>query len=392
MGLESILTDSTVLKFLEVKIEDFVVLQDEIVSLEVKYNFFDPRVKGTIKIKDSFDMGGSGLVKITNNNKITISSMDRGGTKSFRTFRVTNSNAVTVNDRTKMYDIQFQDDITWSLDNMYIEGSINGSAARKLYTMFETPYMLSLIRADKITVEITDTAEKRSFTIPKNQTFLETMIYLLRKDNIRFYQDRNTIYIKEVKPSQYKPIINDATNKDLVFTDDVQENSYLFKIHDSLDLKNDTGKVNKLSPIIKVNSTTSPKGQSTLTISLPDFFEDLKLNDMELGSIQLTSGEKLETSEELAIGWQKAKLFDTFMLNQQMYIAVKGTYKYSNVGTVITIKKKGSVTSAKSNLEGDRLTSGKYFVFGVSDRYLGDKLIQRLHIGRLDAQKVKEVT
>lgn len=392
MGLESILTDSTVLKFLEVKIEDFVVLQDEIVSLEVKYNFFDPRIKGTIKIKDSFDMGGSGLVKITNNNKITISSMDRGGTKSFRTFRVTNSNVVTVNDRTKMYDIQFQDEITWTLDNMYIEGSVNDYATRKLFSMFDTPYMSSLLRTDKVKVEIIYSGSKRSFTIPKNQTFLETMLYLLRKDNIRFYQDRNTIYIKEVKPSQYKPLINDATNKDLVFTDDVQENSYLFKIHDSLDLKNDTGKVNKLSPIIKVNSTTSPKGQSTLTISLPDFFEDLKLNDMELGSIQLTSGEKLETSEELAVGWQKAKLFDTFMLNQQMYIAVKGTYKYSNVGTVITIRKKGSITSAKSNLEGDRLTSGKYFVFGVSDRYLGDKLIQRLHIGRLDAQKVKEVT
>jgi hypothetical protein len=78
------------------------------------------------------------------------------------------------------------------------------------------------------------------------------------------------------------------------------------------------------------------------------------------------------------------------MANQQMYIAVKGTFKYSNIGTVVTTKMKGSVTGNDTNLEGDRLTSGRYFVLGVSDRYLGDKLIQRLHLGRLDAQKVRE--
>lgn len=390
MGIENILLDNTILKFLEVKIDDFVILQDEIASLEVKYSFFDFRIKGKIKFKDSFDMSSGGLVKISNDNKLTISAMDRGETKSFRTYRVVSANSIIINDRTKVYDIDFQDEISWTLENTFENATISGSPVRVMINYLKSDKCQAVIKSDKLTIKYLDTSPNKTFTIPKNKNVLDFMVYMLRKDNIRIYQDRNSIHIKEVKPSSINSVQNEETGNDLVFSNDVPDNMYLFKIHDFQDLKNDTSSVNKLSPIIKVNSSTSSKGISTVTISLPDFFKDLQLNDMELGNIQLTSGEKLETSEELAVGWQKAKLFDTFMLNQQMFIAVKGTFKYSNVGTIITTKMKGAISAADTNLEGDRLTSGKYLVLGVSDRFLGDKLIQRLYLGRLDAQKVRE--
>lgn len=390
MSIESILLENTILKFLEIKIDNFVILKDEIASLEVKYNFFDFKIVGKIKFKDSFDMANAGLAKISNDNKLTISAMDKGDTKTFRTFRIVNSNVVIANERTKVYDIDFQDEISWILQNTFTTVPITGSPVKALVKYLNSGACADVLVSDKIKIDYTDTAMKRTLTAPQNQNILEFLTYALRKDNIRLYQDRTTIYIKEVKPAEYSTVINDETGTDLVFSNDVQDNLYLFKIHDFMDLKNNTEKVNKLSPVIKVNSSTSPKGQSTVTISLTDFFKDLQLNDMELGSIQFTTGEKLETSEELAVGWQKAKLFETFMLNQQMFIAVKGTYKYSNIGTIISTKMKGSVASNEGTLEGDRLTSGNYFVFGVSDRYLGDKMIQRLHLGRLDAQKVRE--
>lgn len=390
MGIENILLDNTILKFLEVKIDDFVILQDEIASLEVKYSFFDFRIKGKIKFKDSFDMSSGGLVKISNDNKLTISAMDRGETKSFRTFRVVSANSIIINDRTKVYDIDFQDEISWTLENTFENATISGSPVKVMVNYLKSGKCQAVIKSDKLAIKYLDTSPNKTFTIPKNKNVLDFMVYMLRKDNIRIYQDRNSIHIKEVKPSSIDSVVNEETGNDLVFSNDVPDNMYLFKIHDFQDLKNDTSTVNKLSPVIKVNSSTSAKGISTVTISLPDFFKDLQLNDMELGNIQLTSGEKLETSEELAVGWQKAKLFDTFMLNQQMFIAVKGTFKYSNIGTVITTKMKGAISAADTNLEGDRLTSGKYFVLGVSDRFLGDKLIQRLYLGRLDAQKIRE--
>jgi hypothetical protein len=390
MGIEQILLDNTILKFMEVKIDDFVVLQDEIASLEVKHDFFDFRIKGKIKFKDSFDMANAGLVKISNDNKMTISIMDRGDTKSFRTYRVVNSNIINLNDRIKMYDIDFQDEISWILEHTFENATWEGSAVNAIKTYLNSDKVKAIIKSDKLTVKTVDTATNRTFTIPKNENILDFLTMMLRKDNIRMYQDRNGIYIKEVKPSALTPLKNDETGNDLVFTNDVPENMYLFKIHEFKDFKNDTKTVNEIAPIVKINSSTSPKSISTVTISLTEFFKDLQLNDMDLGSIQLTTGEKLETSEELAVGWQKAKLFDTFIANQQMYIAIKGTLKYSNIGTVITTKMKGSVTGNDTNLEGDRLTSGRYFVLGVSDRYLGDKLIQRLHLGRLDAQKVRE--
>lgn len=391
MSIEQILLDNTILKFMEVKIDDVVILQDEIASLEIKYSLFDLRVKGKLKFKDSFDIGNSGLVKISNDNKVTISVMDRGDTKSFRTYRVVNSNVIVVSDRVRMYDIDLQDEISWQLQNTFSNLTVTDGSAVEVFEHFmDSKYIQAVMRSDKLVLNAKDTSEVRTFTIPKNENVLDFLVTMLRKDNIRVYQDRKTIHVKEIVPSKIKPLLNYETGSDLVFTNDVSDNTYLFKIHEFRDFKNDTAAVNQIAPVIKVNSSVSPKEISTVTISLTEFFKDLQLNDMDLGSIQLTNGEKLETSEELAVGWQKARLFDTFMLNQQMYAAVKGTLLYSEVGKVVTTKMKGSIAGNDTNLEGDRLTSGKYLVLGVSDRYLGDKLIQRLHLGRLDAQKVRE--
>lgn len=390
MSLEKILTPVTILQYLEIKLDDFKILLDDVISLEIKYDITSLRVLGSIKFRDSFDMTSTGLVKLNNNNKITISMKDNGETKSFRTFRLTRADAITVNERIKIYDCSIQDEISFILENTYNAQSFSATVASKAKEFLSSSAIQKVMTSDKLSLVVNDTGEVRTLTIPQNENILDFLSYQLRKDNIRMYQDRTTIYIQEVKPSAITPLKDPTDGSVLTFTNDTKKNEYLFKIHDFQDFKNPTALSNKVAPIVVVNSNTSPKGISQVTISLPEFFNDLKLNDMELANIQLTSGTRTETSEELAVGWQKARLFDVFIRNQQMFIVVPGTLKYSNVGTVVNTVFKGGVGGNDTALEGDTQTSGKYLVLGVSDRFLGDKLIQRLHLGRLDGQKSRE--
>jgi hypothetical protein len=62
--LEKILTSTSVLKNFELYIDKFKIIQDEIISLEIKYDFFQFGVTGVLNIKDSFD--------INNNKDITL--------------------------------------------------------------------------------------------------------------------------------------------------------------------------------------------------------------------------------------------------------------------------------------------------------------------------------
>lgn len=390
MSLEKILTPVTILQFLEIKIDDFKIILDDVISLQINYDIDSLKILGSIKFKDSFDMTSSGLVKLNNNNKLTVSMKDNGETKSYRTYRLTKADAVNINDRFKVYDCTFQDEISFILENTYQSQSFTSTVASKVKEALSTASIKSVIASDKLNVVVNDTGETRTLTIPQNQNLLDFYSYQLRKDNIRIYQDRNTIYITEIKPSSIVALKDPLDGTNLTFTNDCAKNTYLFKIHDYQDFKNPTSQMNKLAPVVVISSSTSPKSISQVTISLPEFFNDLKLNDMALGGIQLTSGTRTETSEELAIGWQKAKLFDVFIRNQQMFIVVPGTLKYSNIGTVVNTLFKGGIGANDTALEGDTMTSGKYFVLGVSDRFLGDKLIQRLHLGRLDGKKSRE--
>lgn len=384
--LSKILLNNTVCKFIEIKIDDYAILIDDIASLEIKHDFSNLAITGKLKFKDSFDISSAGLVKFNNKNKLTISIKDFSETSSFRSFVVTAANNVVINERVKVWDITFQDAISYAMQNTYGGVSFYGSAITCLTSLFDQMGINTILSTDKMTKDIVDTCTEREFTVPSNQTIYDFFVYQLRKDNIRIYQDRTTLHIKEVKPAKLIPAKDPKSGDDLVFTNNIPNNDYLFKIHDFMDFKNPAGKLNQLSPIIKVFSSVDT-GVDTTTILLDDVFADLKLNDLEITGIQVTDGEKHVTAPDASPGAQKADLFDAFMKNQQMFIAVPGTLRYGNVGSIVSLDMKGGIAGQDTNLEGDVLTSGKYLVLGVSDRLIGDKFIQRLYLGRLDGKK-----
>ena len=120
MAFEKIFHQNTVLKHLSIKIDGFEIMTDEIVSLELKSDFFNFGFTGSIKIKDSFDLNNGGKLLFTGKNKIVISMQDFLKDKVIRTYRITQMNAIQAGERFKVFDIQFMDEISFILKNAYI--------------------------------------------------------------------------------------------------------------------------------------------------------------------------------------------------------------------------------------------------------------------------------
>ena len=78
------------------------------------------------------------------------------------------------------------------------------------------------------------------------------------------------------------------------------------------------------------------------------------------------------------------------MRNNNLSIVVPGSLKYSNVGTSAKVLLKGNNMYNSTQLEGDTLSSGNYFIASVGDRIIGDKLIHKIVLCRLDAQKPRK--
>ena len=134
MSTEQIFNTSTVLKFLEVKIDDVIIHQDEIISLEFKQDFFDFGIFGSMKIKDSFDLTNNGLVEFNASNKIVVSITDFSGEKSKRTYRIIKTKPGPAADRFKVLDFYFVDEITFILKNSYLS---KGFAAKPIDALVE---------------------------------------------------------------------------------------------------------------------------------------------------------------------------------------------------------------------------------------------------------------
>ncbi len=386
MAFEKIFHQNTVLKHLSIKIDGFEIMTDEIVSLELKSDFFTFGFTGAIKIKDSFDLNNSGKLLFNGNNKIVISTQDFLKDKTVRTYRITQMNAIQAGERFKVYDIQFMDEISFILKNAYIGKSFTDTPVNAFKQYLTHLGIDDIIKSDKMTYNIQDTSTKQSFTVTAGQSVFDFFSTLFRQDNIRMWQDRNTFHIKEVNPSEIEPL-KDPNGDDLTYTNNTMNNEYLFKIHDMHEDSNPSLEVNLVKPIEKTFRFDGSKKIIDTTINLVDAARSMTMNTMDTTGLQQTIGEKYSTQANFETGNQNFDVLETYIRNNNLSIVVPGSLKYSNVGTSAKVLLKGNNMYNSTQLEGDTLSSGKYFIASVSDRIIGDKLIHKIVLCRLDAQK-----
>ena len=389
MAFEKIFHPHTIVKHFSVKIDGFEIMTDEIVSLEIKSDFFDFGFTGTLKIKDSFDLNNSGKLLFTGKNTLTISVQDFLKDKSTRTYRITQMNATQAGERFKVFDIEFMDEISFLLKNAYIGKSFTSTPIAAIKQYFTHLGIDDIIKKDKMSYDIIDTSTSQSFTVTAGESVFDFFKTIFRQDNIRMWQDRNTLHIKEVNPAEIKPL-KDPNGDDLTYTNNTMNNEYLFKIHDMREDNNPSLEANLLKPVEKTFRFDGTKSIIDTTVNLNDAAKKMSMNTMDTSGLQQTIGAKFSKQATLETGNQAYDVFETYMRNNNLSIVVPGSLKYSNVGASAKVLLKGNNMYNNTQLEGDTLSSGAYFIASVSDRIIGDKLIHKIVLCRLDAQKPRK--
>lgn len=385
MAFEKIFHQNTVLKHLSIKIDGFEIMTDEIVSLELKSDFFNFGFTGSIKIKDSFDLNNGGKLLFTGKNKIVISMQDFLKDKVIRTYRITQMNAIQAGERFKVFDIQFMDEISFILKNAYIGKSFTDTPVNAFKKYLTHLGIDDIIKTDKMSYDIIDTSTKQSFTVTANQSVYDFFSTIFRQDNIRMWQDRTALRIKEMVPAEVQPL-KDPNGEDLTYTNNTMNNEYLFKIHDMHEDSNPSLETNAIKPVEKTFRFDGTKTIIDKTVNLTDAAKSMAMNTMDTTGLQQTIGERYGTQANFETGSQNFDVLETYMRNNNLSIVVPGSLKYSNVGTSAKVLLKGNNMYNATQLEGDTLSSGKYFIASVGDRIIGDKLIHKLVLCRLDAQ------
>lgn len=374
MSDTKIFHDYSNLSFLKVTVDEYELLVGDVMSVQIDQSLKVGGLVGVIEFKDTFDIFNNNETTLNNENVVTVSFRDFSGDASIRTYRITNITHRKYDERFRIVRLSLLDEITFILSNTYTDFYYNGDCATGAKNLIES-LVSDVISSNRLSISSVGNTESASSTLLCNSTrsVLDSLMIKLSTYNLRIFQSRDSILIKEIVPSALTPFEN-------VFTDKTHNNKYIYKIFDR-----EQSTVNNIDAPKTINYRVDGKTINTDTKNLEDVASDLTINSNANPTTNLqssTSKKIVQTTH--AQGIQKMKLFDKFMATNRMQIAVVGTILGGKIDSVISCLFNGVVGFSDITIEGDSMNSGNYYVSGVSDLFIGQKYIQRLTVSRVE--------
>lgn len=365
------------LKFLKLTIDGYEIIGGDLISIQLDQSFKGCGIVGKIEFKDTFDMFNNDKTVLDNSNVVKVSFRDFSENSYIRTFRITSMSHRKYNERFRIVSISIIDEITHKLSVTHMDGYFKGDVAIGAQNIIESVCGDLLISGNlSISAEGNSESYDGNVLINSSQNCLEFLISKLAKYNLRLFQTRETIYIKELKPSELIPFEHE-------FTDKTMNNKYMYKVFDREQLN-----INNMAHPKVENYRIDGKNINTDTKNLDDIKGDLIINKSYISTDNLQAGSvKRQIQSTLTEGQQKMRVFDQYINTNRMALAVVGTIAGGNIDTVISATFNGLVGFTDITKEGDVMNSGNYYVCGVSDLIIGAKYIQRLTVSRVENNK-----
>jgi len=384
MSLDKILNESSILTHLVISIDGKEFIPEDVISMEIRNELDSFALSGSIQIKDTYDLFNAKVVQPNGNNLITLSISDFFEQKSIRTFRIIDTKTDKVNGRFKLINFDFVDELSFQLNNTYLSKSFNDTPIAAFQQYLTHLGIDQLLTKDKLVTDIVDTSTKQMFVVPQNISILEFFESKFKQDNIRIWQDRNGLNVKELSLVQ-QPLNIPTTANPVLYTNNITNNLYKYKIHEYSEYRNRTVLTNSNYPLSRTYRYVTDKLILSKTLNLVDEISNLKLNTEDMSAIQLNSIPRFDTQSTIGTKIQQFELFDTFMHNNSISCVVSGDIKTSNVGNIANTEFLGNILYSDDNV--DTNSCGQYLIWGVTDRLVGDKLMQKLDLVRLDGRK-----
>lgn len=384
-SFEKIFTETTILQRFSVKINDQEILNEDVLSLEIMFDYSKPFIQGTMVIKDSYGISDLGI--FDGNTRINVYCSDYYGEKFSRVFRVAGLANDEYNDRFKKYTFNLVDELYYALANTYISKSYTGNPVSAFGEFLTELQLDTYMSENNITTDIDDyTGDDYSFVIPQNVSALDFFSDEFKRLGLRFWQSRKTLHIKNVVIKDLDHV--QVNGENAKFSNNTDNDKYGFKIHDFRMKIGNLLSANLVKPIVQHQAfNINTKTIDTTTNNLEDVYSDMTLNNLDMSGVQHTSGQRYDVDAGVFSGKQKLELEDTYLGYNILEVVVPGNVGFTDVCKKAEVVLKGNPLVNTSAIEGDVVFGGDYFISKVSDRYIGDKMIQKLVLNRIDSRE-----
>lgn len=358
--------------------KELKILNEHISTYEMKYERNSPILIGFLIFTDMYDIIKSIDVKEA---RIQVYFNDVFNKSFIRYFRVIDAIESYDKMKSKHYLFSLVDEISYKLSNIYISKSFQSSKVIAFKQLLNEYNINGIISENKLKTLIEVDSNNENFVIPKNVSVLDFFISEFNKIGYSFYQTRDGFYIRKfdnILPSKLEeikdPFLYNTTNqmyKNLIYEFD----------NTAMSGNNILNNPNHKSYFF------DPEKKQILSIDKT--YDDLK-NDMTINnnniSLQQNVGSLSSFQNRLDANQHSSNIKENALNTFKVVLVVNG-YNINDINKIYNVQLPGHKGNVKSQYEGNIHSSGKYVSLTVVDKLIGDKLIQKITLGRSDSQK-----
>jgi len=304
--------------------------------------------------------------------KILVSITDIYNVEFTREYVITKSTETKEQD-SKTIRLDFQDVVSWKLQNTYIAKSYQETTLLDVFKDYMGIEVDAIINGFPITKKYKGTSKISNFVVPLNVNFLDFIAKEFYKEGIYFYQDKKYIYVGDFNMT---PV--EFTYKQ------VEQDFYGFMIMDYDGTFNDIKRIPKQDQLVWDENTKSIiVHDGSLDLFKNNYNLD-KNNINVLPEQQQTNGRKLVTKE---LKYNNAEYdFLDYKNNTVLEMVIPGNIDYTQMYRTIDIHLTGNINSKDTLNKGDIKLSGKYQIIEIKDKIISNTFNQKIKIRRVGEQ------
>lgn len=351
---------------------------EQIMTFEMKYERNSPILFGIFAFSDIKDILGKIDLKEA---RIQVYFNDALNKTFIRYFKVFDAVENYDKMKNKQYFFYLIDEISYKLSNIYISKSFNTSKISAFKQILNEYKIYPILAENRLTVEINDNNISESFVINKRISVLDFFISEFNKIGYTFFQTRDGFYVKsfdDILPTKLKK----------------QDSKFIYATNNQL-YKNMIYEFNN-SPMSSSTISSSPNTKTYYfdpeqkkVLNSSETYNDVK-SDMTLNN----NNKNLQTNIGTAVSFQNRldslqhinNVRESYLHTFKIDIIVNG-HMSNDINKIFEVELPGHKGNSKSQFEGNVQSSGNYVSLSVIDKLFGDKLLQKVTLGRSDSQK-----
>lgn len=351
---------------------------EQIMTYEMKYERNSPILFGLFAFADFTDILGKIDLKEA---RVQVYFNDALNKTFIRYFKV--YNVVENYDRmkNKQYLFYLIDEISFKLSNIYISKSFNTTKTAAFIQILTEQGIYPILEENKLKVQLDDNSKTESFVVQKGISVLDFFISEFNKIGYSFYQTRDGFYVKSFD--------------DLMPTKlDKQDSKFVYATNNQL-YKNLIYEFNN-APMSSSTISGSPNSKTYFfdpeqkkIVSINQTYNDVK-SDMTLNNSNITLQSNVGTSVSFQNRLDSVQhinnIRESYLHTFKIDIIVNG-HMNNDINKIFEVDLPGHKGNVKSQFEGNVQSSGNYVSLSIVDKLIGDKLLQKVTLGRSDSQK-----